>query len=137
MSVYTEGNYLGDIVLAEEDEFLKSRDEVTVKSGQNLAIGTVLAKDADGKVVILAPAANDGTQDAYGVLISPGGIDASATGTNADTPGVAIAREAILKDSGLVWPAGITDGQKATALDQLEARQINVRTAIGGTAILT
>jgi Bacteriophage lambda head decoration protein D len=231
-TVYSEPNYLSDVVLDEEDDFQESRDAVIVASGQKLAIGAVLGKitigevsedhagntgdgamtldettpalancqvgdyavkciaaatdsgtfevfdpkgyslgtvavaatfanqikfsiadgatdfvvgdtftvtvaAGTGKVKALAPAALDGTQDAYGVLVTAGGVDASATGTNADTPAVAIVREAILKDSGLVWPAGITDAQKAAALDQLAAKQVQVRKAIDGTAILT
>jgi Bacteriophage lambda head decoration protein D len=134
-NVYSEGNYLDDVVLDEEDDFRESRDEVTVLSGQKLAIGTVLGKlTSGGQVTAITPGTSDGAQHAYGVLVSPGGIDASATGTNADTPGVAITRLAILKDSGLVWPAGISDNDKATAIAELLANHVQIRKAIDGTA---
>lgn len=218
MAAAVEGNYLSDLVLDEED-IDRSRDAVTVLSGQNLAIGTVLGKiligaltethvgntgngvmtiDAttpalancqagvysakctaaaanggtfevfdpkgnslgevavgatfadqikfvvadgatdfivgdtflvtvaagSGKVKILAPAALDGTQDAFGALIAD--VDASS----ADKAGAAIVREAVLKDAGLVWPAGITAGEKTAALAKLYAQHITVRTAV-------
>lgn len=214
--VSTEGNRLGDVVFHESDREA-SREAVTVLSGQNLLIGTVLGKitkaiaapvagggntgngtvtgyslgakaklgtytlkcitaavnggtfavispDGDalpnasvgvgyindqinftindgttdfivgdsftiavdagsGKVKILTPAAVDGTQNAYGALTAD--VDASA----ADLAGVAIVRDAILKDTGLVWPGGITAGQKAAALAELESEHITTRTA--------
>ena len=218
MAAAVEGNYLSDLVLEEED-IDASRDAVTVLSGQNLAIGTVLGKiligalsethagntgngamtlDAttpalancqvgvykaactaaaanggtfevfdpkgnslgevavgathanqikfviadgatdfivgdtflitvaagSGKVKILTPAGLDGTQRAYGALIAD--VDASG----ADKVGAAIVREAVLKDTGLVWPGGITDGQKTTALDELYAQHITIRKGV-------
>jgi hypothetical protein len=217
-TTYSEPNYISDFVLQEEDKEA-SRDAVTVLSGQNLAIGTVLGKitigavsethagntgngamtlDAttpalanaqvgvysakcitaasnsgtfeifdpkgnslgivavaatfanqikfviadgatdfivgdtfliavaagSGKVKILTPAALDGTQYAYGIITSA--VDASG----ADTKGAAIVRDAIAKDAGLVWPGGITAGEKATALAELEAKHITVREAV-------
>jgi hypothetical protein len=77
------------------------------------------------KVKILAPAANDGTQIAAGVMAFA--CDASS----ADKEGVMVARHAIVKSTGLVWPGGITDGQKTTALSQLAASGIIQRTGIG------
>lgn len=217
MAEYVEPNYLSDVILNEEDK-LYSRDEVTVISGQDLAIGTVVGKitigavtqdytgtgdgvmtldgttpalagaqvgdyrvecieevgdggifevfdpsgnslgqvavaatfanqikfaiadgsedfdagdiftvsvaEGSGKVTILAPAALDGSQAAHGLMTSA--IDASL----ADVAGVAIVREAIAKDTGLVWPGGITDGEKSTALAQLNSAGIITRTGV-------
>ena len=121
MAAKTEPNYLGDWLKFEEDN-LYSRDQVTVASGQNLKTGTVVGIiTATGKASQLAPSANDGSENAAGVLI--GDVDASA----ADTPGVIIARHAICSDKGLVWPSGITGPQKNTALAQLKALGILVR----------
>ena len=47
-----------------------------------------------------------------------------------DKPGVVIARGAVVEASNLVWPAGATDAQKATAITELEARGIVVRTSL-------
>ncbi len=121
MPVQTESNYLGDWLKYEEDN-LYSRDEVTVASGQNLATGAVIGViTASGKVTQLAPAANDGSETAVGVLVNA--VDAST----ADQPGVIIARHAICSDKGLVWPASITGPQKAAAISQLKALGILVR----------
>ncbi|MBI2817957.1 MAG: head decoration protein [Acidobacteria bacterium] len=121
MPVQTESKYLGDWLKFEEDN-LYSREEVTVVSGQNLGRGTLIGKiTASGKITQLAPAAADGSEAATGVLLLP--VDASA----ADHPGVIIARHAICSDNGLVWPGGITSGQKTTAINQLKALGILVR----------
>jgi len=121
MAVKTEPNYLGDWLKFEEDN-LYSREPVTVASGQNLKTGTVVGiVTATGKVRQLAPSANDGSQNAAGVLV--GDVDA----TTGDKPGVIIARHAICSDKGLVWPTGITGPQKNTALAQLKALGILVR----------
>lgn len=49
MAAYTEPNVISDVILDEEADF-SSREKVTVLSGQNLAIGTVLGKAAIGAV---------------------------------------------------------------------------------------
>ena len=46
----------------------------------------------------------------------------------ADLAGVAIVRDAEIVDSELSWPSGITVAQKATALSELAALGIIVRT---------
>ena len=121
-TVFTEGNYLGD-VLFYEGPLHYSRDIVTVLSGQNLALGTIVGiVTASGKVKILAPAASDGSQTAVGMMALS--CDASL----ADTTSIAITRHAILKETSLVWPAGITAPQKATAIAQLKAAGILIRT---------
>jgi len=121
MPVQNESNYLGDWLKFEEDN-LYSRDEVTVASGQNLATGTVVGIiTTSGKVTQLAPAANDGSQNAAGVLLNA--VDASA----GDQPGVIIARHAICSSKGLTWPGSITAPQKAAAISQLKSLGILVR----------
>jgi len=121
MPVQVESNYLGDWLKFEAGN-LYSRDEVTVVSGQNLNTGAVIGIiTASGKVTQLAPAANDGSQNAAGVLLLD--VDASA----ADKGGVIIARHAICSDNGLAWPAGITGPQKTAAIAQLKALGILVR----------
>lgn len=74
------------------------------------------------KVVALDPDATDGSQIAYGVLITnttaPDGEDAE---------GVADVRQAILVADGLIWPDDITDDDKAAAIAILTANQIVLR----------
>ncbi len=121
MPVQNESNYLGDWLKFEEDN-LYSRDEVVVASGQNLAAGTVVGViTASGKVTQLAPGANDGAENAAGVLV--GTVDATA----GDQPGVIVARHAICTDKGLTWPGSITAPQKTAAISQLKTLGILVR----------
>lgn len=85
---------------------------------------TIAVTAGSGQVKILTPAAVDGTQNAYGIL--PAAIDASLGAT----AGVAIVRDAIAKDTGLVWPGGITNDQKSAALAELETKFITVREGV-------
>ena len=124
MAVISEGNNIGDLLKMEAPQFY-SRDEVTVKDGQTLSLGSVVSiKTADGKVYVLAPAAVDGTEDAVGVLLEasePSGADGAA---------LMLARFGIVSDAALVWPGGITDPQKADAVAQLKALGILVRQGV-------
>lgn len=78
----------------------------------------------DGKWVQLDPAATDGTQLAYGVLLAP---VTAPDGT--DVPAQALVRLATIIDTGLVWPAGISAPAKAAALDRLEGKSVFTRLA--------
>jgi hypothetical protein len=81
-----------------------------------------------GKYTQLTPAALDGTQTAAGVLIT----GASAITYAADASVVAVTRgPAICKLNGLAWTSGMSAGQKTTALAQLAALGIQVRTDYG------
>lgn len=68
--------------------------------------------------------ATDGSQIAVAVALAD--IDASV----ADTNGVALMRHAVIRSTGVVWPAGITDDQKAIAVSQLAQRTIFTRVAV-------
>lgn len=114
-------------VIVREPEAEMSREEVTVLAGsgtpRELEAGTVLGRiTASGKVVLLAPAAEDGSQTAWGVLITN-----TTAPVGADAKGVAIARLAKLRAEGLIWPDGISGGNKTAALAALEAKMIIVR----------
>ncbi len=125
MPVITEGMNLGDLLKYEAPN-LYSRDQATVASGQNLALGAVVGiVAATGKVKALDPAATDGSQLAAGVLLEP--VDATA-GNRDD--GILLARHAIVADSALVWPAGITNAEKAAAIAELKAIGILVRKGV-------
>jgi len=123
MPAITQAKNLGDL-LKYEAPSRYSRDVVTVAAGQNLLLGTVLGRTADGKLYALNPAATDGTEIAVGVL----GNDVDAT--LIDRGAVMIARHAIVARSALIWPSGITDAQKAAAEAQLAAAGILVRDAV-------
>ena len=104
-----------------------SRDEITIASGSGgIEIGEVLGKvTATGKYKPLAPAANDGTQVA--ARISLQNADASTVDA---VRVVVLSRLAEVVRQALVWPAGITDNQKAAALAQLETAGIVARRGV-------
>ncbi len=120
MTYITEQNNLGDL-LKYEASSLYSRDQITVAKGQNLKLGTVVGYDTkDNLIKALNPTATDGTQTAIGVI-------ASDVNAKENSKGVIIARGAMLADHAVVWPANITEEQKAAAIKQLEARGIIIR----------
>ncbi|GHS99286.1 hypothetical protein AGMMS50296_7370 [Alphaproteobacteria bacterium] len=98
---------------------------MTLKSGQNLKLGTVVAQlKADGKVVALdltTQQTSTGAETAYGVLIQ----DTNAT--TADKETIILARDATCASNALIWPAAITTPEKTTATNQLKERGILVR----------
>jgi hypothetical protein len=125
--VISESNYLGDVLKFEVDN-LYCREEVTVLAGagatRELLVGTVLGKiTASGKVKAIDFAAADGSEAAFGVLL----YDVTAP-DGADAVGVALVDgPAVVASNGLIWPAGATANQKATAIAQLKAAGIKVR----------
>lgn len=113
----------GDFILTENEQVgALSRDNLTFATGNVFKPGQVCGIiTATGKVVPLNPAASDGSDDAAVIPIYH--IDASS----ADVMGVAISRNATLKEDGLIWPAGISAPNKAIAIQQLAARTLIVR----------
>lgn len=92
MTVLFEGRHAGEFLISEANGTL-SRDDVTVKSGQNLKAGEVFELDNAGKAVAFN---NDSDSGARGVMFDA--VDASA----ADAPGVAIVRYAEVKADALI-----------------------------------
>ena len=113
---------VSDIVKYEAEASF-SRDEDTLASGSGIVqTATVLGKVAStGKFKPLAPGASDGTQNAAAVILQRS--DATAS----DQVVVNLKRHALVVLQKLKWPAGITDAQRKTALDQLEALGIVAR----------
>ncbi|MCX3064491.1 head decoration protein [Wolbachia endosymbiont of Drosophila pseudotakahashii] len=123
MSCIIEQNNLGDL-LKYEASSLYSRDQITVAKGQNIKLGAVVAKKTDdGFIRVLNPAGTDGTQIAIGVITS------DVNNKDGDTKAIIITRIALLADHAVVWPANITEEQKAEAIKQLEERGIIIRKA--------
>lgn len=121
MSCISEQNNLGDL-LKYEASSLYSRDQITVAKGQNIKLGTVVAKKTDdGFIRMLNPTGTDGTQTAVGVITT------DIHSKDSDMKGVIITRGAILADHAVVWPANITEEQKNAAIKQLEGRGIIIR----------
>jgi hypothetical protein len=121
MPTLQEGRHAGEFIVAEGNGTI-SRESVTLLSGEHLDAGAVLGKvTASGKFKALDPAAIDGSEAAAAILYDA--VDASA----ADTDGVAIVRLAEVHGGELVWPDGITAGERTTALGELAALTIIAR----------
>ncbi|MDE2428421.1 MAG: head decoration protein [Burkholderiales bacterium] len=121
----TMAKELTSVVLYEE-ELAFSRDTLTLKSGNSVAIGTVLGIiTASGKVVAYAPGASDGSQNAACVALET--VDATA----ADKPIQVLARHGIVGKDGLAWGAAVTtQNHKDTAYAALKALGILARTSV-------
>ena len=130
MATLTQGNYQTDFLKWEVEKTF-CREAVTILAGSGsarvLTVGMPLGKlTSGGKYVQLAPAATDGSQNVAGILF----IDVTAP-NGTDAPGVIIARgPAVIQDNGIVWPGGISGGQKTTALGQIAALNIVVREGV-------
>lgn len=101
VAVAYESDYLG-FALSDATDFIVG-DSFTI----DITAGS-------GKVVALDPAAVDGSNHAAGIMIAA--VDA----TLADKAGVAIVRDAMIAPVNLVWPTGISAGDKAAALVDLD-----------------
>lgn len=125
MPALTEAHNLGDLLKYEAPN-LYSRDRVTVAAGQKLALGAVVGSvTATGQVKALDPSASDGTELPSGVLL--GAIDARL----ADRPdGLIVARHAVVADTVLVWPSGITPAEKNATLATLKSLGILARPSV-------
>lgn len=113
-TVLTEPITLGDWLIM-EGEKRYSRDEVTLLTGKKYVSGEVLGiVTASGKHTSFNQDGADGTESAVAVLMDD--VDA----TDADQPGVVIARHAQVLKSKITWPSDIDAAEKTTALGQLE-----------------
>lgn len=99
-----------------------SRDEVVIAPSQTLEAGQVLARNSNtGYFVKLNPSGDNGTNVAVGILCAPIATDTAVA------KATIISRYAEVDSKYLVWPDGITDNQKATAISQLATRGIILR----------
>jgi hypothetical protein len=96
----------------------------TIAAGQVLDVGTVLSWiSGPGPIKYrqLNPAASDGSQIARAVLYDK--VDTTA----GEAQQVVLHSDCEVKKAELVWPEGITDNQRADAIEELAARGIIVR----------
>ncbi len=120
MPTLTMAPTLGDLLKYELNGNY-SRETVTLKSGTNYALGSVLGKITASGKYRLSPAAqvvgDEGAETAVAVLIEA--IDATA----ADKTGLVVARgPAIVSKAALVFDASVDDNTKKAAKDaQLSA----------------
>ena len=118
---YEEPARTGEFILSEANG-ARSRENVTVAQGHTLQPGTVLGiVSATGEYAPFAPSATDGTETAAGVLYDA--VDSTGGAVTA----VAVVRDAELNENHLVWPAGITDAQKAAAAASLRGAGLILR----------
>lgn len=124
MTTYTQRKTETDLLIVEVKVGWTKDRRTLAQSATPYVFGEVLAANAAGALVQLAPAATDGTQTAVAVLLE----DVNATA--ADTPGTVIARGAAVDPAELVWPTGITAPQITAALADLDKHMIITRSVI-------
>lgn len=121
MAALTEGNYPGDFLINEYGAPDYCREEVTVKLGQNLVAGQVIA--ADGAEVVAFE--DDTATPATGILLEA--VDA----TSAAKVGVAIKRgPATVSKAGLTWHADNDSADITNGLADLLALGIVAREGV-------
>jgi hypothetical protein len=122
MATFTQPKDPGDLLLVEVCPGW-TKDKVTLLGGTNYPFGQVLAK-VSGKYQALDTAGTGTAKKSAAVLIEA--VDATA----GDKSGVVVSRGAVIDSTELAWPVGVTEPQKATALDELNALGIVARTAL-------
>jgi len=120
------GKREGAYIISESDGAtggMRSRDRGTLLTGTVGVSGMVLGQvTASGKFTPLNTAGADGSEDAAAILFT------SADASTADAPAVVHTRACEVNDHELVWPAGISAGDKTAAITALAAKGIIVRT---------
>jgi len=105
MTTKTEGTHAGGFIVSEANGTL-SREKITVRQGQVLVAGQVIAKDGNGKYGLYD---NDATNNAAaGILFD--NVDA----TLGDVAAVGILRNAEVNANELVW-GSVNDAGDITA----------------------
>ena len=123
MNAIHESPNLGDLLKYEEDSLNYSRETVTVASGQNLELGSVVGRiTATNKIKRLDPAATDGSESPAGILLGP--IDASLMERD---DALLLTRHAVVASSAVVWPVGLTAPEKEVAAATLASLGILIR----------
>ena len=120
----TEGKHAEEHVLWEAGGI--SREAIILAEGEDLEAGTVLEKSGDSTL-------NGKPVGVYIALATPGNAAAVLTrktnATDADTATSAHVRNCEVVDQLLVWPDGISAGDKATAKAALAENMLIVRVA--------
>lgn len=116
--------------LISEANGFRSRDQVTVAQ-QPVVIraGTVMAVGEDGNWRTLDLTDTEGNTTSDGILLND--VDPTAGTVQATM----IVRDAEVRDDDLIWPAGISAGNKATEIARLALLGIITRTV--GTVVST
>ncbi len=121
MTVLKDSPGAGHFILSEANGY-RSRQRMTIGLNQTLLAGQVLGKlTAGGDYVSFAPGASDGSQTVAGIA-----FDDYVT-TTEKGEGVSFERDGEVTLAKLVWPAGVTDNQKAAAVAALAAKGVLAR----------
>jgi hypothetical protein len=121
MTTLTETGHAGGFLLSEANGS-RSRDVVTIVSGQNLKAGAVLGKiSASGKYKAYDNGAGDGSQAAAAILFDD--VDASG----GDKTATAIVRDAEVNKNELVYAVGQDQTSKDASVVDFAALGILVR----------
>lgn len=121
MTVVNEARHAGEF-LVYEDEVNYSRENIVLASGQNLPAGAVIGKvTASGKWKSADPAAEDGSENAAGILLYP------VNATSADVDTVAVVRHAVVNGHLISYHTGSTGGEKTANVASLKALGVLVR----------
>lgn len=121
MTTLTETLHAGEFIVSEANG-TRSREKITLLSGESVAAGAVLGKvTASGKYIPRIAAAVDGSEVAAAVAWDA--IDASA----ADVDGVVVFRDAEINGAEIGWEAAISAPNLALGITELAAVGIVVR----------
>lgn len=127
------GRILADYAFSGSGQSFTTSDQIKVQvtdGATDFVVGdsfNITVSSITKKYTQVAPAATDGSAVAAGVLLAT-----FSTSLAADTTTIAVTRgPSIVKSSGLAYTAGMTTGQKANALTQLDALGILVRSDFG------
>lgn len=120
MTTQTETGHAGGFILSIANR-TRSIDNISVASGESMASGEVYAL-VGSYAVPFDPADSSGGADQVGGILYDA-VDASA----AATPGAGVARDAEVNANELVWPTGISTGDKSDAVAALAGLGIIVR----------
>ncbi len=124
MGTILQSQYVSDWLSG--DSGSQSFDQVTLvnttSADMKLKTGTIMSRPAaTGKFVQLNPTATDGTQYACCIL-----FDDIIVAAGTEVQVTVLAREALVKDLGLIFPAGITASQIIIAIGNLQSTSIQV-----------
>ena len=124
MTVLTEGRHAAEFLVSEANH-TRSRETITVKSGENLVAGQLIELSGSEAVAASGDLESDGTLTTALVGILFDNVDA----TDAAVAGcVYIARDAEVNDAELTYPTESTaGGEKAACIASLKALGIIVR----------
>ncbi len=124
MGTYTEPTRLSDVLLVEVAAGWTKQNGLLSATAVALSIGVVLAQKADGEYTPVDFAGTGVAKKAVAVLAT----NADASDTAQKT--VVIKRGAVVAKNNLIFPAGATDVQIATALAELETLGIAAQNAL-------